>query len=246
VTVITHILNGDGLKHQLTACFQELEGSIIVMRECMIEGPVLASDFEGLVQKREVFLKEEFQDDNSFYSLEVLPELEKIRNLSNSTEVNLWFEDDLFCQLNLWYILYLLKDSGCKIFLVRPKSFAPYSFAAHSSEDLKDIFENRILLEIEDALYELWKFYSKKDYDSLVAKATGLQEKYPFFLNAVIAHLDRTPKENYLGRPKESLLQIAKELETQDFIPLFREFCNREAIYGYGDLQVKKMHEELF
>jgi len=36
-----------------------------------------------------------------------------------------------------------------------------------------------------------------------------------------------------------------KELETQDFGPVFREFTKRESIYGYGDLQVKRLFDEL-
>lgn len=242
----THILNRDGLKHQLSAFYQDLRGDFIIMRECMMEGPVSELNFEILVKSREDFLKEQFPKDESFYALQVLPELKKIRNLSVSGDVYLWFEDDLFCQLNLWFILYLLKDSDCNLFLVRPKPTAPYSFATHSTEELNAIFNHRIPLDLTDKWFELWQFYSRGDFDSLLTKAGSLQEKYPFVYNAVIAHLERTPKENSLGRPKESLLQIAKELETQDFIPIFKEFCNREAIYGYGDLQVKKMHEELF
>ena len=36
-----------------------------------------------------------------------------------------------------------------------------------------------------------------------------------------------------------------KELETEEFEPVFYEFCKRESIYGFGDLQVKKLIREI-
>ncbi len=34
-------------------------------------------------------------------------------------------------------------------------------------------------------------------------------------------------------------------LQTQNFGLIFREFCKREGIYGFGDLQVKRLLEEI-
>jgi hypothetical protein len=48
----------------------------------------------------------------------------------------------------------------------------------------------------------------------------------------------------------ESLKAIIAEWETENnespkFGTVFQEFCRREAIYGYGDLQVLRMVEKL-
>ena len=35
------------------------------------------------------------------------------------------------------------------------------------------------------------------------------------------------------------------ELNTEQFGLIFKEFCNRESIYGFGDLQVKRLLDEI-
>jgi len=48
-----------------------------------------------------------------------------------------------------------------------------------------------------------------------------------------------------VDRPVQSLKEIKEELKTDDFGIIFREFSKREAIYGFGDLQVKRLLDEL-
>jgi len=48
-----------------------------------------------------------------------------------------------------------------------------------------------------------------------------------------------------LGRPSQSLIRIINELNTVEFEPIFREFSKREDIYGFGDLQVKRLFNEI-
>jgi hypothetical protein len=72
-----------------------------------------------------------------------------------------------------------------------------------------------------------------------------MKTQYPFILTAVKAHTDRIPTEGNLGRPSQSLIQIMKELETDEFEPVFKEFSKRESIYGFGDLQVKRLFDEV-
>lgn len=43
----------------------------------------------------------------------------------------------------------------------------------------------------------------------------------------------------------QALQQIIDELGTEEFTLVFREFCKREGIYGFGDLQVKRLYDEL-
>jgi hypothetical protein len=71
--------------------------------------------------------------------------------------------------------------------------------------------------------------------------ANELKDVYPFLLPAIKAHKERIPTSNNLGRPIESLTTIINELQTNDFGDIFREFLKKEPIYGFGDIQVKKM-----
>ena len=79
----------------------------------------------------------------------------------------------------------------------------------------------------------------------MLKTARELENKYPFILPAVEAHLERTPRDGSLGRPSQSLIQIMEELKTDQFGLIFQEFCKRESIYGFGDLQVKRLLNEI-
>ncbi|MEM9337796.1 MAG: hypothetical protein AAGA66_03655 [Bacteroidota bacterium] len=50
-----HILNGDALKQHFP---KKIQGEIIVMRECFVEGPVAAKTPDELYAKRALFLSE--------------------------------------------------------------------------------------------------------------------------------------------------------------------------------------------
>ena len=52
-----HILNGDALKAQFP---EEIPGEIIVMRECLIEGPVAGRSIEEILDNRARFITNEY------------------------------------------------------------------------------------------------------------------------------------------------------------------------------------------
>ena len=118
----------------------------------------------------------------------------------------------------------------------------------------------------------LWREYQRGDVEALRNVAARLEGEFPFVLKAVEAHIDRIPREGDPGRPVRTLLEIVREIrevlemreiqesrEVQEmqetraaqksrtkqvnFGAVFREFQRREAIYGFGDLQVKRLFD---
>ena len=240
-----HILNGDALLERFP---KSIPGERIVARECLVDGDVDGAYPDPFFSNRAVFLSRTYGEPEQSYFDNVVPEFQKMESINSGSEINLWFEDDLFCQVNFWFVAHLLQKSGIqgdKVFLVRPKSHSRYSFAGLSYEELSDILINRIPLNNLAQVAELWKSYQKNDLDSLLNTATNLGEKYPFILPVVNAHVERIPAHNNPGRIVHSLIQIMEDLDTKNFGPVFREFCKREAIYGLGDLQVKRYFDEL-
>ena len=102
-----------------------------------------------------------------------------------------------------------------------------------------------MLITEKDKVANLWEWYQKDDRDNLLKTARELEYRYPFILPAVEAHLERIPTDRNPGRPIQSLIEIMKELETEDFGPVFSEFSKRESIYGFGDLQVKRLLDKI-
>ena len=72
-----------------------------------------------------------------------------------------------------------------------------------------------------------------------------MKSVYPFILPAVQANVERKRTNENAGRPIQSLIAIMKDLKSEEFGPVFREFNKRESIYGFGDLQVKRLFDEL-
>jgi hypothetical protein len=241
-----HILNGDALKNQFP---QSISGEIIVMRECLIDGNVQGETLADFYQNRADFIESYEQVDVGEYFKRSVPELNKIANISANTSVYCWFEDDLFCQVNFWFVLCSLAQQAGerKIYLVRPNTGNEYSFGHMSQNELIAAYQKPIIIESIDLkrLGNLWRYYQEKQFNSMKALAENYIDKFPFLLPAVNAELDRLPDRSGYGRPERCLLSIMKTLETQDFSAVFQLFHQQEALYSFGDLQVKRMFDNL-
>ncbi len=239
-----HILNGDALLAQFPA---PLEGERIVLRECLVDGPVGGTTLEEFYAHRIAFLGQQHAETKEGYQEKAIGEFTKIRQMEAGATVCLWFEEDLFCQVNFWFACWLIDASeACyEVFLVSPPAFTPYSFGRLSTEELKDCYRVKIPLPDLSPFAQLWKAYQLEDMETLLRIAEAQATHYPFLLPAVQAHIARKPSSGTLGRPKETLRAIVKEVGSDDFGRVFREFQQREGIYGFGDVQVKRLFDEL-
>lgn len=237
-----HILNGDALREQFP---KTIQGEIIVVRECLVEGNVQGKKHSELFVSRAAFLSQNYGGTLDDYYGRVASEFERINTIEDEAEVNLWFEDDLFCQVNFWFVTSLLvnQNQNNKIFLVRPNKLNEYGFGGLSESELVSFYSNRIPLVKLSRIASLWILYQENRLRELIAVAREMETLYPFILVAVEAHIDRSLNDEVQGRPIKSLVQIMADLKTKEFGPVFREFCSRESVYGFGDLQVKRLFD---
>jgi hypothetical protein len=241
-----HILNGDSLHSKLHGLIEE---EFIVARECLIDGNVQGNSLTEFYRNRASFIAEYDGFETSDYYLKTVPEIEKIIALPAKSEIVCWFEDDLFCQTNFWFVMHLLAihTQVGNIHLVRPNKGNEYSFADMSALELKVVFENRQQLTTEHVtlLAQMWPLYQKQNYQQMHVIAGKLNHVMPFLIPAIEAQQRRTPDENGLGYPERQLLAIINDLNTTDFSAVFQEFSAQEGIYSFGDLQVKQMFAQL-
>ena len=240
-----HILNGDALREQFP---ENLTGEVIIARECLVDGDVIGSDLDTLFRTRAQFISNNYDGYSvQDYFKETVPEFLKIQRIPANADINLWFEDDLFCQVNFWFVAHLLsKTAGDnQVFLVRPKAHNQYGFGALSKTELISSYDNRLALVDLNKIASLWTSYQNDDTGELIKRAQELEDIYPFILPAVEAHIERISKDGNMGRPTQALITIIKELKTEEFAPVFREFSLRESIYGFGDLQVKRLFDAI-
>ena len=104
--MVYHILNGDALKEQFP---KDIDGEVIVARECLVDGDVHGGSLEELFATRARYLSKHYKEvSEAYYYEHTVPEIKKITEIPAGSEVNLWFEDDLFCQVNFWFVLHTL------------------------------------------------------------------------------------------------------------------------------------------
>ena len=241
---VIHILNGDALGDQFP---KDLPGETLVFRECLIEGPKEVVEFETFFASRAAYLSDTYDPKiKENYSLELSIPLMRIVTEQPPAEVVLWFEEDLFCQANFWFICYFLEASGYsgKVTWAKPSGTARYNFGLLSRESLIAVFEDRIPVNIAKIAL-LWQAYSVNDSDELIRLVEGIADLSQYIIPAAIAYHDMNTSTIEQSRPYLSLLEITKTLKTAHFGKVFMAFCKKEAVYGFGDLQVKRIFDQL-
>ena len=238
-----HILNGDSLKQQF---HKETSGITIIMRECLIENFGKGETLEQFFESRSSYMMATYNISKTEYQEKTIDEVSKIEEIPKDADINLWFEDDLFCQTNLWFLIHHLYILGHNnLYLVRPQIHTKYGFGGLSSSELKMGLEQRIKLKPLDKLSILWTHYNNNDLELLLSVAESLCSTYPFIKTAVEAHIKRHLTTTETGKPERIVQDIISELNTKDFGTVLQEFQNRAPIYGFGDLQLKRIFERI-
>jgi hypothetical protein len=138
-----HILTGDSLAGTFRRT--NLEGPVIISRECFIDGPLADDNPEIFWKKRSEYIRTAFGGDPKEYYETVKSEFDRIQEISPDDEVNLWFENDLFCQTNMWFTVSLLNQRSInKVYRISPLIRGANKwegFGRHTATDLLNCFD---------------------------------------------------------------------------------------------------------
>jgi hypothetical protein len=239
-----HILTGDCLAETFKS--SGISGEVIICRECFVEGPVNASTEERFWEARAQYLSAGSANEKEFYYRSVKSEFDRISDIQPTDEVNLWFEHDLFCQINYWFIVARLAQQGCRnVFRVQPlaKSDRVWEgFGGHNTEDLSLCFANRARFAKGDFTLgaNLWTAYRESDLHGLSVYSKSLSPCFPRLDDVCRAEIERKRS----ARPQKVLADIVSKGYTS-FNDIFNQFSKREGIYGFGDAQVDHMLRNL-
>ncbi|MCW5911160.1 MAG: DUF1835 domain-containing protein [Cyclobacteriaceae bacterium] len=246
--MIYHILNGDSLAYSFPDT--KIEGDVVVVREGLIDGDLSGDNLQDFWQSRAKYMgltEPEYHD-------KVAGEFKKIMDAPDNSEFNLWFEYDLFCQVNMWFIISIINNLS-----VKKKVYAVYTsyldrndkqfwngFGPANSSQLQFCFSNRILLSAADLQLgqELWAAYKDNNFSALTRLAQNQSFTFPYLQEVVKAHIDRFPKDGTNGRPEKVIEDIIKNVST-DLHEVFKEFWKRESIYGFGDTQLEHLYDKV-
>ncbi len=247
MTKILHILNGDSTY----AIFKEssISGDVVIWREMLCEGTVVKDvGSDQFWKERYSYFKNEFGVDKLDYFDKTLKEIIKLQDVSDYREVVLWFEYDLFCQINLMALAtYLLKSyrKDIKYFLVctgKEKGKTQLlSLADYSPKEYEDLYQNKIKLSRNDLLFAqiVWEIYSENDVDSLMSFDFNQSKKFIYLQAAIDQHLMRFKDENGLNQIDHKILSIIDTgiQNEKQLINKLLIWQKKETVYGFGDMQ---------
>ena len=232
---ILHVLPGDATATDFAET--GIDGEVIVCREALVDGDVKAKNLDEFWKLREDFIRREHGENGGSYYENVAKEFEKLRDVPANAEVNLWFEYELFCSVNMWFCLDLLRDADIKIFRVAPVIRAEdekwKGFGKMSAEDLRKCFTGRWEMNVADRELgsDLWQAFSNDDLKRLDVLGNAQTESFPYLREVCTAAIQKS------FRPAEILKEITSG-EAKDFNEIFREFSAQAGVYGFGDSQV--------
>jgi hypothetical protein len=237
--MIYHVLPGDSLVEEFKK--SKIDCEIIVCRECLVVGDVDADILPEFWYQRARFILSEYGEDEIEYHDRVADELAKLLDLVENDEVNLWFEYELFCSVNMWFCLSLLAGTGAAVYRVNP----PIPSAAQKWKGFGGVDADSLALCLfcrkqfgQDGIVfggKLWDAYRRKNWPRLWELSRNEHECFRF-LNEVA---DAAIAEDIA--PRRILAEIKAEGKSDFETEIFPEFTSRAGVYGFGDLQVRRL-----
>ena len=251
---LLHITDGDHTTQRLQKL--TIEGDIITWREMLCEGKTSVDvGSENFWKIRFDFLKDSYKITKKKFIDYTLKEYRNLCNQKQQDEIVLWFEYDLFCQINMVAVISWLKRyrSGHKVSLVTSGKIQGeeklFGLGELSETQLQQHFENRIELTNDDIEYAdyIWQLYCS-DSPLPLENAHKFNPKSPFVYleSAIKAHLLRFPSiENGLNHLENNILKIANEHNFANQNELVGYMLTHQENYGFGDSQYFHKLDEL-
>ena len=241
-----HIHNGDSAAE--TAKNTAIPGEHLAWREALVCGPAPGGLSEVEFRRvRARHLTDAYGVDPEKCENELRTQEEALARFSDHEEVVLWFECDLFCEIQLIYFLdwFAQRDLGqTKLSLICVAEF-PGVEAFHGPGQLNEtqlasLFPQRQTVTAAQLQLgsKAWASYSSSNPKEIESLLDSDLAALPFLKTALVKHLRRFPStDNGLGRiGNVSLELIAKGFG--NFRSLFPAFLRREPEYGFGDAQL--------
>lgn len=245
-----HITNGDNLTKVLNNL--KIEGVKLTWQELLCEGPTTEKvGSELFLETRKSFFTQFYDIDLDLELIEI--ELDKLNDPENYSEIVLWFEYDLFCHINMVAVISLIKQRKIElpIYLVCSGRIEGSknlkSLPELSTEQLINHYENKVLLNEGDIdmAKTVWRIYCGIDHN-LLKPLIVTSSSFEYLSNCLKAHLKRFPDSiDGLNTLERNILEIINKYSITSKNHLLGYALNYQGYYGYGDLQLSKIIDQL-
>lgn len=245
-----HITNGSHLTNVLNEL--NIQGVKLTWQELLCEGPT--TEKVG----SELFLETRKSFFTQFYNIDldiefIKSELDKFNDSENYSEIVLWFEYDLFCHINMIAIISLIQQKKmnlplhlvCSGRIEGSKNLMGLSEL--SPEQLLNHYKNKVLLNKDDIdiATTVWGIYCGVDHN-LLKPFIVKPSSFKYLSNCLKAHLERFPNSvDGLSILERNILQIIVKQSITSKHHLLGYALNYQGFYGYGDLQLERIINQL-
>lgn len=243
-----HITNGDSFTEKLKSL--KIKGDIITWREMLCEGKTLTNvGSESFWKTRFEFLNKNYKVSKSWFIEKTLKEYRSLCNHKQQDEIVLWFEYDLFCQINMIAVLSWLKANRkyAQISLVcsgkEDKTKKLYGLNDLSDEQLLEKYKNKVVLTQDDIEYAdyVWQLYCSDNPIRLENLTDFSQYQFDYLPDALQAHLQRFPSiKNGLNDMENNILRIGKNKKPASKTQFLNEIIQNQGFLGFGDTQYER------
>ncbi|MGB5666748.1 MAG: DUF1835 domain-containing protein [Maribacter sp.] len=246
---LLHITNGDNLTDRLKSL--QLKGDIITWREMLCEGKTLTNvGSESFWKTRFEFLNKNYKISKQWFVEKTLKEYRLLCNHKQEDQIVLWFEFDLFCQINMLAVISWLKTHRkyAQISLVcsgdEDETDKMYGLNELSDEQLLELFEKRTVLKQDDIEYAdyVWQLYCSDNPIRLENLTDFKYFQFDYLSEAIKAHLKRFPTiKNGLNEIENHILQLSLDKSPKSKRELLSTVLSDQGVYGFGDTQYERI-----
>lgn len=249
---VLHITNGDAFTQRFKKL--KLKGDVITWREMLCEGKTTADiGSESFWRFRFDFLNKYYKVTKKQFIEKTLKEYRNLCNHKKQEQIVLWFEYDLFCQINMIAVLSWLKThrKHAEISLVCSGNDFSDTYAGLnelSNNQLLELYKNRIVLNSDDLDFAeyVWQLYCADNPIRLESISKFNSSQLPYVTDAIAAHLQRFPSlKNGLNKMENTAIEMAATTSYDSDKALVGDLIQNDYPYGFGDLQYFKMLQHL-
>lgn len=243
-----HIHNGESTAGTLREF--GFPGDHFAFNEVLMCGPTpVGLSPDDWIELRAKFLADEYELELEDALSDLRKQEQTLNSIPEHDEVILWFEHDLFCQINLMYLLNWFSTrelADTQLWLICIGGFPGVDdfrgLGQLTGEQLASLFDDRHEItgsELNTGA-RAWTAYCSSDPRDISRLIEEDTSSLPFLKPALLLHLARFPSlRNGLGRVENRALELISQGPT-DFKTLFPKFGKIEPAYGMGDWQLWK------
>ena len=242
---LLHITNGDNFTSRLNKL--DIKGDVTTWREMLCEGKTLTNvGSESFWKTRYEFLHKNYKVSKSWFIEKTLKEYRSLCNHKQQDHIVLWFEYDLYCQVNMLAVIsWLLANRRyAQISLVcsgkEDDSDKMYSLNELSDEQLKGLYNDRKELTQDDVEYAdyVWQLYCSNNPMRLENLTDFKNYQFDYLGDAIQSHLKRFPSiANGLNSMEHNILNLAREKKPDSRNGLLKSVLENQGNLGFADTQ---------